>query len=167
MRRLRPGLCPPQATAVHARGRALLCVCAGGARRMRGAGEAGPISEAAVQIPPGRERLGARVEHVLAKADGRLTDVLAEELRVSKARLAASASRPSLAVQVVVTFCCGACQAFVAELIRFGAVHWCPIPPITPAELQGGLAAEQSSNLKAARQAAAKPLNGHVSDNSI
>jgi hypothetical protein len=57
----------------------------------------------AVAVPPIGRNLGPRVEHVLVAAAGLLSEAVASALQLP--------------------------QSFVLELIRFGAVHYCPVVP--------------------------------------
>ena len=61
----------------------------------------------AVAIPPSGRNLGPRVEHIQVAATGQLSDAVAGALQLP--------------------------QWFVLELMRFGAVHYCPVmPPPSP-----------------------------------
>eukprot|EP00891_Asterochloris_glomerata_P005909 jgi/Astpho2/5909/Aster-x0709 len=71
--------------------------------------------------------LGALVKHFAAPQDSMLAASIVEELRVS--------------------------DEFARELIRFGAVHWCPVPPVIPAEAADNMSAEQLEAAAARRQA--------------
>lgn len=57
----------------------------------------------AVAIPPTGQNLGPRVEHIHIASNGLLSDAVATALQLP--------------------------QSFVLELIRFGAVHYCPVMP--------------------------------------
>lgn len=68
----------------------------------------------AVAVPPTQHSasLGPRVEHILVSDPGRLSEVIATALKLP--------------------------QDFTKELIRFGAVHWCPVPPVRPGAAAAG-----------------------------
>ena len=53
-------------------------------------------------------------------------------------------------------------QEFVLELIRFGAVHWCAVPPEQPSK-EGALQLRGLSPAFLARQAALKKFGPNVS----
>ena len=57
----------------------------------------------AVDIPPIERNLGARVEHIYVSQPGLLSQAVESALELP--------------------------HSFVLELIRFGAVHWCPVMP--------------------------------------
>ncbi|GAB4822393.1 hypothetical protein N2152v2_009439 [Parachlorella kessleri] len=86
---------------------------------------------AAVQIPPPADfyGLGARVEHVLASREDRLSLIIAEALQLP--------------------------QSFVEALVEFGAVYTCPVPPTPPAQLEASLPAETQEAMRSTREAAA------------
>ena len=91
----------------------------------------------AVQIPPplGFYGLGARVEHVLAPREGRLSVLVAEALQLP--------------------------VPFVEALLEFGAIYTCPVPPTPPS---GALAAGQAEEIAQVRQAAAAAAGGRQND---
>jgi 23S rRNA-/tRNA-specific pseudouridylate synthase len=81
----------------------------------------------AVRIPPLPYNLGPRVEHIQVAADAHLSDVIASALALP--------------------------DWFVAELIRFGAVHYCPVMPAAAAAAAPRMSAAHLARLDVARAA--------------
>lgn len=86
----------------------------------------------ALAIPPGPgfTSLGARVEHLLASRDGLLSELITEALRLPE----------------------GAAEL----LLRFGAIHTCPVPPALPPPILAAMSAEEAAEVVARRQDAVK-----------
>lgn len=91
-------------------------------------------------VPPSEESLtlGPRVAHISAPQDSTLLETVAQELQLEQACVKPKAmelsnsfvcTRSFHCVTCVLSFWCLATQWFVHELIAFGAVHWCPVPP--------------------------------------
>lgn len=87
-------------------------------------------SLAATNIPPTPETctLGPRVEHLSAAADSALKSTIANQLKLP--------------------------EWFVHELLCFGAVHWCPVPPALSPMRAASMDSEHVAHLSAQRQAA-------------
>ena len=120
----------------------------------------------ALDVPCG-PLLGPRVEHLLAPRPGLLSDTVAEALQLPKVRGVAggsSASVPGLCqrpqnARRAEPRAPGRAQAFVLELLRFGAVFFSVVPPAVPAEAARGMSAELAAASAAARAAAAPALD--------
>ncbi|KAL4856876.1 RNA pseudouridine synthase 6 [Chlorella vulgaris] len=84
----------------------------------------------ALAIPPapGFRTHGARVEHLLAPRDGCLADVITEALQLP--------------------------QGAAELLLRFGAIHTCPVPPALSAASAAGMSAAELAEVQLAREAA-------------
>ncbi|DBB13532.1 TPA: hypothetical protein ACH3X3_000574 [Trebouxia sp. C0006] len=87
-------------------------------------------SLAATNVPPTPETstLGPRVEHLSAAADGPLKSTISNQLKLP--------------------------EWFVHELLCFGAVHWCPVPPALSPMRAASMDSEHVAHLSARRQAA-------------
>ena len=53
-------------------------------------------------------------------------------------------------------------QWFARELIRFGAVHWCPVPPLPSSAARPGVTSEQMQRVTGARAAVTARLGKNV-----
>ncbi|BDA46168.1 probable mitochondrial RNA pseudouridine synthase Rpusd4 [Coccomyxa sp. Obi] len=78
----------------------------------------------AVAVPPTQysASLGPRVEHILVSDPGRLSEVIATALNLP--------------------------QDFTKELIRFGAIHWCPVPPVRAGAAAHGQVPEKEESMR-------------------
>ncbi|KAL4447686.1 hypothetical protein ABPG75_004905 [Micractinium tetrahymenae] len=86
------------------------------------------LSQLAIPPEPGFRYLGARVEHVLAPRDGLLSELVSEALDLP--------------------------EGAAALLLRFGAIHTCPVPPAMPPAVLAALPPEQAVQALADRQEA-------------
>lgn len=91
----------------------------------------------ALDIPPSEPALGANVQHLMARKDGRLSDVLTEALNLP--------------------------EAFVKELIRFGSVHTCPVHPEPRPEHKARASPAHLAEIMAAREAGIQREGKHPS----
>ncbi|DBA92790.1 TPA: hypothetical protein ACH3X1_002981 [Trebouxia sp. C0004] len=87
-------------------------------------------SLAATKIPPTTQTstLGPRVEHLSAAADNTLKSTISNQLNLP--------------------------EWFVYELLCFGAIHWCPVPPALSSMREASMDSEHVARLSAQRQAA-------------
>jgi len=81
--------------------------------------------QAAVRIPPGDEQLSARVEHLAVEAPGPLSHVIAAALQLP--------------------------VDLIQQLMRFGAVYYCPVPPDVHAKGSAALPAETVARMEELR----------------
>lgn len=86
------------------------------------------LAQLAIPPEPGFRYLGARVEHVLAPRDGLLSELVNEALELP--------------------------EGAAALLLRFGAIHTCPVPPAIPAAILAAMPPEQAAQALARRQEA-------------
>ncbi|KAL4428656.1 hypothetical protein ABPG77_009762 [Micractinium sp. CCAP 211/92] len=86
------------------------------------------LSQLAIPPEPGFQYLGSRVEHVLAPRDGLLSELVTEALDLP--------------------------QGAAAALLRFGAIHTCPVPPAIPAANLAAMPPEQAARMQAERREA-------------
>jgi len=91
----------------------------------------------ALDIPPSEPALGACVKHLMADKDGELSDIIAGAVCLPK--------------------------VFIAELIRFGGVHTCPVHPEPRQEHKDKMTADHLETIMAARMAAMKREGKHPS----
>lgn len=116
----------------------------------------------ALDIPP-TVLLGARVEHILVEEPGLLSSTIADALSLPQVQscmlvLASCPLQPHADGLNGVMLC--HTQNFARELIRFGAVHWCPVLPGTYAHVEAD--AQHAERALAARKAAVELLGPRV-----
>lgn len=129
----------------------------------------------ALAIPPGPgfRPLRARVEHLLAPRQGPVAQVVTEALALPQVRWPSGCSSvhadlsPCCPARVAQpahpTTCTCALQGAAELLLRFGAIHTCPVPPPTPPAVLEGLPPEEAQRLLARRAEALQRAGNSVS----
>lgn len=144
------------------------------------------LSALAIPPAPGLCTLGARVEHVLAPREGLLSEVVTEALQLPQVRccrgersaclkvglgrrrrqLRCISARPSRGLPSwprCLRRCTPCVQGAAELLLRFGAIHTCPVPPALPPAVLDALPPEEAAAAQARRQAALERFGRSVS----